>query len=91
MHAFTKLNIEVTKDAKVVGIDKVSAYMTNGVLLTQIKVPHDERAKITINRLIDEISNDNLKVKIKAIPKIIYGESNFKRCPSKCNAIKSYS
>ncbi len=74
--AVRKLRIAVPKKLKLIGIDEIPEYILSDFQLTQIRIPHEERAAMTIDLLDREISQ-SWKAKMKAfvLPELLKGES----------------
>lgn len=64
--ALRKCGIQVPEQIKIVGIDEIPGYILADVRLTQIKIPHAERAAMAMDILDKEIRNV-LKVKVKVL------------------------
>lgn len=74
--AFKRSGIHIPDNIKVVGIDEIPEYILAGVKLTQIKIPHAERAAMAMELLDKEITKQwNAKIKVFAEPEIILKES----------------
>lgn len=70
--ALRKLGIHVPQDVKLIGIDEVPEYMTSGLALTQLKIPHAQRATMAMELLHKEIlCSWDTKIKLFAEAKLI--------------------
>lgn len=70
--AVRKLGLKVPEELKLVGIDEVPEYIVPDVSLTQVRIPHAERAAIAMSLLDREIRDDWVtKVKVFAVPELI--------------------
>lgn len=76
LSALRQLNIAVPQRISLIGVDELPDYMTGGVALTQIQIPHPRRAALAIELLAREIESDQaIKSRILAFPKLIPGQS----------------
>lgn len=76
MTAVRKLRLQVPKNLKLIGIDEIPEYVLSDFKLTQISIPHEERAAMAIELLIREIEMSwKTKTRMFAIPKLIKGDS----------------
>lgn len=76
MTALRRAGIYVPKSVKVVGIDEIPEYILPDVKLTQIKIPHAERASMAMELLDKEITGQwNARIKVFAEPEVILRES----------------
>ena len=74
--AFKRSGIHSPDKIKVLGIDEIPEYILSGVRLTQIKIPHAERAAMAMELLDKEITRQwNAKIKVFAEPEVILKES----------------
>ena len=74
--ALRRRGIRVPKDVKLVGIDEIPEYIMTDIPLTQIKIPHADRAVMAMELLDIEIKNPQMaKIKIYAQPTVIYKKS----------------
>lgn len=74
--AVRKLRIQVPKELKVVGIDEIPEYVLSDFKLTQISIPHEERAAMAIELLGREIEMSwKTKIRLFAVPELIPGNS----------------
>lgn len=74
--AISQLKIAIPKQMKLVGIDEIPSYIFPNIKLTQIRIPHDERAEMAIDLLDKEIKNtERTKIKVFAAPELIKGET----------------
>lgn len=74
--ALKKCGIQVPNQIKLVGIDEIPEYILADIRLTQIKVPHAERAAMAMDILDKEIKNIlNIKVKVLAESEVILKNS----------------
>lgn len=74
--AVQKLGIRVPEDIRLVGIDEVPEYVTPAVRLTQVKIPHAERAAIAMNLLDREIQGESVtRIRAYTVPELIRGNS----------------
>lgn len=74
--AIRRLGISVPAELKLIGIDAVPEYALSGVQLTQIKIPHEERAALAIRMLQKEIAEpESAKIKVFAVPELVAGNS----------------
>lgn len=70
--ALRKLGVHVPQDVKLIGIDEVPEYMTSGLALTQLKIPHAQRATMAMELLHKEIlCSWDTKIKLFAEAKLI--------------------
>ena len=76
LHAVRKMKIAVPEDLKLVGIDEIPDYAADEIKLTQIRIPHIERAALAMS-LLDREINSRWKVKNKVftVPELIPGQS----------------
>lgn len=56
--AVRKLGIQVPEQLQLVGIDEVPEYMSSGIKMVQMKVPHAERAAIAMELLEKEMNGE---------------------------------
>lgn len=76
VRACRELGIAVPGDASLLGIDELPHYLTGEKRLTTIRVPHSERAKLTMNLLYHEMHDSGtFKSKIYTNCKLIEGET----------------
>lgn len=76
INALKELEIDIPDKIKMVGIDEVPEYTLGGVKLTQIKIPHGERAVTAVAVLVKEIETQwKSKNRIFTVPALIEGES----------------
>ena len=76
MTALRRAGIHIPENIKVVGIDEISGYILSDVKLTQIKIPHAERAAMAMELLDKEITGQwNAKIKVFAEPEAILRDS----------------
>lgn len=76
MAALRKMGIHVPEDIKIIGIDEVPEYMTSGLALTQLRIPHAQRATMAMELLHKEISGFwDTKIKLFAEAKLILQDS----------------
>lgn len=74
--AIRKLRIQVPEKLKLVGIDEIPEYVLSDFKLTQISIPHEERAAMAIELLSREIEMSwKTKIRLFAIPELIHGDS----------------
>lgn len=74
--AARRLGIAIPDDLKLVGIDEVPGYIAPDIQLTQIRIPHVERAVIAMSLLDEEISRGwKSRLKVFAVPELIVGKS----------------
>lgn len=74
--AARRLGIAIPEELKLVGIDEVPEYIVSDIKLTQIRIPHVERAAIAMSLLDEEISRGwKSRLKVFAVPKLIAGKS----------------
>ena len=74
--AIQKLGIRIPEDIRLVGIDEVPEYVTPAVRLTQVKIPHAERAAIAMNLLDREIQGESVtRIRAYTVPELIRGNS----------------
>lgn len=74
--ALRRRGIQVPRDVKLVGIDEIPEYIMSDIPLTQIKIPHADRAVMAMKLLDSEIRNPQMaKIKIYAQPTVIYKKS----------------
>lgn len=76
MMVLRKYRVPIPKEVKVVGIDEVPGYILPDGCLTQIKIPHAERASMAMELLDKEIQNLwSAKVKVFAEPEVLLKNS----------------
>ena len=76
MTALRRVGIHIPGRVKVVGIDEIPEYILPDVKLTQIKIPHAERASMAMELLDKEITGQwNAKIKVFAEPEVIMRNS----------------
>lgn len=76
MTALRKARIHIPGRIKVVGIDEIPEYILPDVKLTQIKIPHAERAVMAMELLDKEITGQwNARIKVFAEPGVILRDS----------------
>ncbi len=74
--AVQRLKIAVPEKIKFVGIDEIPDYIVPDIKLTQIRIPHSERAEMAMDLLDREIQNSfRTKIKVFAVPELIRGET----------------
>lgn len=74
--ALRRRGVRVPEDVKLVGIDEIPEYIMADIPLTQIKIPHADRAVMAMELLDIEIRNPQMaKIKIYAQPTVIYKKS----------------
>jgi LacI family transcriptional regulator len=74
--ALRKLGIRVPKELKLVGIDEVPEYAVPDVRLTQVKIPHVERAAVAMSLLDREIRGEWATcIRVFAVPELLPGKS----------------
>lgn len=74
--AIQKLGISVPETLKLVGIDELPGYIVSNIKLTQIRIPHEDRAAMTMDILDREITKSwNAKIRAYEIPELLSGES----------------
>lgn len=74
--AVRRLGISVPGKLKLIGIDEIPAYVATDTKLTQIQIPHEERAAMAMGLLDREITSSwDVKVRVFAVPKLIEGAS----------------
>lgn len=72
IQAFSKKGIHIGDKIRMVGIDEIPAYVCNGMKITQIQVPHAERAVMAMDFLLREIENgQGIKYRILSAPTMI--------------------
>jgi LacI family transcriptional regulator len=57
VRALLEKGIHIPEDISLIGVDQLPSYMTGGLQLTSIRVPHTERAYWTVQLLLKEIRN----------------------------------
>ena len=62
-----ELNIRIPEDVSLIGIDALPSFLTGGIDMTSIRVPHTERAYWAIQLLLKEIEHP-VKEKCKLYP-----------------------
>ncbi len=73
---FRERGIVMPKDVALVGIDELPEYMTNGYLLSTVKIPSTERAKLTMEMLKHEIEDGcDMKTKLYTSCRFIEGNT----------------
>lgn len=73
--ALRRLGITDKAELRMTGIDQVPSYMLSGTPLTQMKIPHAERAAIAMELLEKEINHHwQTKVKVFAAAVPVFGE-----------------
>lgn len=76
MRALREMKIKVPEQISVLGIDIVPAYMTGDCTLTALKIPHTERALLTMLLLDKEIEEQSYtKSRVMTECRLIEGES----------------
>ena len=55
--AMHELNIRIPEDVSLIGIDALPSFLTGGIDMTSIRVPHTERAYWAIQLLLKEIEH----------------------------------
>lgn len=76
LNAIAQLKISVPEQMKLVGIDEIPGYISPNLKLTQIRIPHSERAEMAVDLLDREIKNtERTKIKVFAVPTLIEGET----------------
>lgn len=76
MAALRKMGVHVPEDIKIIGIDEVPEYMTSGLALAQLRIPHAQRATMAMELLHKEISGSwDTKIKLFAEAKLILQDS----------------
>lgn len=74
--ALRRAGIRVPEQVKVIGIDEIPEYILPDIKLTQIKIPHAERAIMAMDLMDREIEHSwTTKVKVFAEPEVIVRES----------------
>jgi len=74
--ALRKRGIKFPERIKVIGIDEIPDYIFPASKLTQIRIPHAERAAIAMELLDKEIHQQwKTRIKIYAQPEVIPGKS----------------
>lgn len=74
--AIDRIGIDKMRDIKMVGIDEIPKTFEGELGLTQIKIPHKDRAVITMQLLKKEIDGDaNTKMRIYAVPTLLKGKT----------------
>ncbi len=76
--AAQELGIRIPEDVSLVGVDALPRYLTGGLDVTSIRVPHTERAYWTIQLLLKEI-NHPVKEKCVLYTKCAFVEGNTTR------------
>lgn len=76
IHALRDLNVKVPQDVSLVGIDQLPSYLTGNCQLTTLKVPHENRATLTMLLLDNEIrSPEPFKSRLSTSCILIEGNS----------------
>lgn len=76
MTALRKRGIKFPDQVKAIGIDEIPQYILSGAKLTQLKVPHAERAAIALELLDKEIHHQwKTHIKVFAQPEILMRHS----------------
>ena len=76
MTALRRAGVHIPDEIKVVGIDEIPKYILSDIKLTQIKIPHAERASMAMELLDKEITGQwNTKIKVFAEPEVIFKDS----------------
>lgn len=74
--ALRKRGIKFPDQIKAVGIDEIPEYVLSGAKLTQIRIPHAERAAIAMDLMDKEIHQQwKTRIKIYAQPEVILKQS----------------
>ena len=78
--AMNELNIRIPEDVSLIGIDALPSFLTGGIDMTSIRVPHTERAYWAIQLLLKEIEHP-VKEKCKLYTNCVFvdGETVKKR------------
>ena len=76
MTALRRAGVRIPDAVKVVGIDEIPETILSDVKLTQIKIPHAERASMAMELLDKEITGQwHAKIKVFAEPEVIVRDS----------------
>lgn len=76
IRALREKNIQIPEEISLIGIDELPEYLTGDIPLTMVKVVHEERAKVLVMFLEEEIKHElSKKYKVLANCKLIKGES----------------
>ncbi len=63
--ALLEEGVSIPEDVSLIGVDEVPSYMTGGVEVACVQVPHVERGRVAIHMLLDEIETSaELKLKV---------------------------
>lgn len=74
--ALKEMNVQVPGQISILGVDELPSYMTGGMALDCIRVPHTERAYVTIELLLREIkAPGSTKFKVASRCELILGET----------------
>lgn len=83
MMALQELGIRVPEEVSLAGIDALPSYLTGGMALTSVRVPHTERAYWTVQLLLKEISHPvKEKCKLYINCELVKGETVRTRKPT---------
>ena len=55
--AMQELGIQIPEDVSLIGIDALPSFLTGGIRMTSIRVPHTERAYWTVQLLLKEMDH----------------------------------
>jgi LacI family transcriptional regulator len=76
VRALNEAGVRIPKDVSLVGIDKIPDYLTSGISLTCVRIPHTERARWAAKALLNEIQNPEAdKIQIYVDCQLIPGDS----------------
>lgn len=74
--AVRKLGISVPGELRLIGIDTIPEYVLSDFKLTQIRIPHEERAALAVRMLEQEMeAPERARIKCFAVPQFIPGDS----------------
>ena len=83
IRALQELGIRVPEEVSLAGIDALPSYLTGGMALTSVRVPHTERAYWTVQLLLKEISHPvKEKCKLYINCELVKGETVRTRKPT---------
>lgn len=76
MRALKEKRIQVPEDVAVIGVDTLPSYMTGDCQVTAVRIPHTERAVLTVMLLEKEIEEQSkTKSRIMTDCSLVEGES----------------
>lgn len=76
MRALREKGISVPEDVALIGVDTLPDYLTDGIRLTYVDVPHIERARLTVILLCEEMKNQTgVKSRVMTNCRLLEGDS----------------